>query len=102
MLNKIGTAILAAGLALLSYGAAGFWLINALPPNGGIYGRLPSIYVICAGSVIAVAGLSMRGLRFGKRGDLPGSGSSKRIPAAYGIVVLVALVAALFIAILRI
>src|SRR5262245_25130696 len=85
--RKVGMGILAAGLAILAYGAVGFWVINALPPNGGASGRLPSIYIMGAGIVVAVVGLAVRDFRGGKSQE----GSKQGIPAIYGIFGIVAM-----------
>ena len=89
--RKIGTAILVLGLLILTYGAVGFWLINTLPPNGGAYGRLPSLYVTGVGIVVSVVGLAARGLRFGREDNRSSEGSRKGIPTIYGILGLVAI-----------
>ena len=65
--RAIGTAILAAGLVVLTYGAVAFWLIKSLPPNGGSSGRLPSLYVIGAGIIAAIIGMAVRDLRWAGR-----------------------------------
>lgn len=64
---KAGSAILLMGLALLVYGAIAFWVAPWLPPNGGPSGRLPSVYLLGAGVVVALAGMAVRDLRVGKK-----------------------------------
>ena len=54
--RRIGTVLLAIGLAVLAYGAIGFWLIKSLPPNGGTIGRLPSLRLVGIGSIVAIVG----------------------------------------------
>jgi hypothetical protein len=92
VLRKIGTVVLAVGLAMLAYGAVAFWLINALPPNGGANGRLPSLYVMGIGIAVAIVGLIARGLRFGGKDDRNGQELRKGIPASYGILLLIAII----------
>ena len=99
--RMIGTGVLVAGLAILAYGATAFWLINALPPNGGANGRLPSLYVMGAGISIAVVGLVARDLRLGRKDYQSTRVSRKGIPASYGILVLLAIVIILFFLISR-
>ena len=101
ILRRIGTAILAIGLAILVYGAAGFWLINALPPNGGANGRLPSLYVMGMGIVVTLLGLATRGLRFRAKGVPLGDESATGIPTIYGILLFVAILIALIVVISR-
>jgi hypothetical protein len=96
--TKGGMAILGAGLAILAYGAVGFWLINTLPPNGGANGRLPSLYVMGAGMVVAVVGLVVRDIRAGGESQ---EGARRGIPASYGILGLLAILIILFLVISR-
>lgn len=92
VLRNIGTAILTVGLAILAYGAIGFWFINSLPPNGGASGRLPSLYVMAVGIVVAVVGLIARDLRIGRHVNPHDEVSRKGIPTSYGILGLLAIV----------
>lgn len=100
MIKTPGGAILALGLLVLIYGVVACWLVPALPPNGGPNGRLPSLYVIGVGIVITIAGLAVRG--GGHRGGSdPAAPAPRGIPAAYGILILVAILAGLFFVISR-
>jgi len=99
--KMIGTGVLVAGLAILAYGAIAFWLINVLPPNGGANGRLPSLYVMGAGILVAVVGLVARDLHLGGKDNRSTRVSRKGIPASYGILVLLAIVIILFLVISR-
>jgi hypothetical protein len=91
--NAIGTAILIAGLAVLIYGAVAFWIIPSLPPNDAT-SRLPSLYVMSAGIVTALVGLTFKGLQ--------GKPTKKgAIPTSIGIIVLLAIVIAFFVAVSR-
>ena len=80
--KKYGTAILGAGIAVLAYGAVGFWIIKTLPPNGGPTGRLPSLYAMGGGILITIAGLVMRDYRGGSKSQ---EGVRGKIPTSYGI-----------------
>ena len=90
ILQTIGTVILLAGAAILAYGAAGFWLMPTLPPNGGVNGRLPSLYVLAGGMAVAFVGLVVRGFRVGSQNTIRAN-SRQGIPALYGILALVAI-----------
>ena len=93
IVNAIGQAILFAGLAVLIYGAVAFWIIPALPPNDAT-SRLPSLYVMGAGIVTALVGLTLKSLQ---------SRSTKKaaIPTSVGIILLVAIIIAFFVAVSR-
>ena len=99
--RAIGTVVLVAGLVILAYGAVAFWLVNSLPPNGGVQGRLPSVYVMGVGLVVAVAGLIARDFRAGGKSTSPTHSSPMGIPALYGILGLVAIMVVLFLVISR-
>ena len=62
MLRKSGTAILLLSAFVTAYGAVAFFLINSLPPNGGGYGRLPSLYVFLGGMGGMLLGVTIRRL----------------------------------------
>lgn len=85
--KTFGTIILLFGLAILGYGAIAFWLINSLPPNGPRNGRLPSVYVMGAGIVITLIGLTIRGLPGGKKDSE--EKKVKGIRTTYGVLILV-------------
>jgi hypothetical protein len=61
--RMIGTVIALAGVAALAYGGVAFWLMRSLPPNT-VESRLPSIYVMGAGIVVALAGLALPDFRW--------------------------------------
>ena len=81
--------MLTAGLGLLAYGAIAFWLIQTLPPNGPGRGRLPSVYVMGAGIVIAFLGLIVRDLRIRRKTK---DASPKGISTSFGILILLGMV----------
>jgi hypothetical protein len=95
MIKTPGGAILALGLLVLVYGIVACWRVPSLPPNGGPRGRLPSLYMIGVGIVITIAGLAARG---GSRrgGSDPAAPAPRGIPAASGIVILLAILGGLF------
>jgi hypothetical protein len=97
----IGTCVLVAGSAILAYGATAFWLIKTLPPNGGANGRLPSLYVMGAGIVVAVLGLVARDLRVSRKEDRSAGVSRNGIPASYGILILLAIMIIFFVVVSR-
>ncbi len=97
--RAIGTAILAAGLVVLTYGAVAFWVIRSLPPNGGPSGRLPSLYVMGVGILAVIIGLAVRGSRSARQAEEPDG--PKTIPTSMGILVLLAMVIAAIVAISR-
>ncbi|MBA4032098.1 MAG: hypothetical protein C0478_14575 [Planctomyces sp.] len=93
----IGTAILLVGLMALAYGAIAFWLIKSLPPNGGANGRLPSLYIMGVGVVVAVIGLIVRDLRSNSKKNEPAGEASKGIPTRYGLLLLLGIVVMFFV-----
>jgi len=93
IVNAIGTVILIAGLAVLTYGAVAFWIIPSLPPNDAA-SRLPSLYVMGAGIVTALVGLTFKSLQ-GK------STKKGAIPTSVGVIVLLAIIIAFFVAVSR-
>ncbi len=95
-----GNVVAIAGLVALAYGAVGFWLIPGLPPNNPTSGRLPSIYFLGAGILATLIGLAMRDLRLGGRSKA-GEGTTKGIPAATAILILLAMVVAAIVVISR-
>jgi hypothetical protein len=101
-LKGVGTAVLVGGLATLAYGALAFWVFISLPPNGGASGRLPSLYMMGVGIAITLVGLTVRGLGAAGGTQTAGAhGAHKPIPAGIGIVVLVAIIIAVFVVISR-
>lgn len=88
VLRKIGTAVFAVGLLILADGAVGFWLINALPPNGGASGRLPSLYILGAGMIVTLLGLALRGIPSAWQKDPTDPASKKSIPTSYGLLLI--------------
>jgi hypothetical protein len=90
----IGTAILAAGLVVLAYGAVAFWLVQSLPPNGGASGRLPSLYVMGVGILGAIIGMVVRDVRLAGPARQPDGSSRKGVPTSVGILILLAIVIA--------
>lgn len=101
VLRRIGTAVLVAGLAVLAYGAVAFWLINNLPPNGGAWGRLPSVYVMGVGMVVALFGLTAREFRFRRKVDSSGKVTCRGIPTWLGVLVFLVIAALLVFVISR-
>lgn len=99
--RTIGNAMLAAALLVLVYGAVAFWLIQWLPPNGGPSGRLPSLYVMGVGILGSIIGMVVRDLRSAERPRNSAGSPVAAIPTSVGILILVALVVALFVAIYR-
>jgi hypothetical protein len=93
IVNATGTAILIAGLAVLIYGAVAFWIIPSLPPNDAS-SRLPSLYVMGAGIITALVGLTFKSLQ-GK------STKKGAIPTSVGVLVLLAIIIAFFVAVSR-
>jgi hypothetical protein len=91
--TTIGTAILAIGLLLLGYGAFTFWIMPSLPPNNA-WSRLPSLYCMGAGVFAALIGLTLNSLQ-----SSPGKRAS--VPTSLGILILVAIVIAFFVAVSR-
>ncbi|MBN1854101.1 MAG: hypothetical protein JW829_15345 [Pirellulales bacterium] len=94
--KTLGTGIVLVGLAVIAYGAVAFWLIQSLPPNGGGNGRLPSLYVMGLGIVVAVVGLVARDLRVGRKAKQPSGETRKGIPTGYGILFLLAILVIFF------
>src|SRR5262245_29849594 len=99
--KAIGTSVLVLGLATLAYGALAFWVFPLLPPNGGVNGRLPSLYVMGAGIIAAVVGLTLRGWDSESRSEETAHVSRKSIPTGIGIAILFAIVVAVFVVISR-
>lgn len=93
IVNAIGTVILIVGLAVIAYGAVAFWIVRALPPNDAT-SRLPSLYVMGAGIITALVGLTFKSLQ-GK------STKKGAIPTSVGVLVLVAIVIAFFVVVSR-
>jgi hypothetical protein len=94
--NPVGDILLWAGMLALTYGAVACFLIN-LPPNNPVSGRLPSIYIMAAGSVLSLVGLTMRN-------SLQSSSSAKgtkRVSPLIGILFLLAIMIAVVVAIAR-
>ena len=94
MMTKVGSVILAIGIAALCYGALAFWVLPGLPPNGGNSGRLPSLYILFAGVALTLVGLAVRGLRT-SAASRDQSGKREVSPAA-GLLLILILVAAIF------
>ena len=94
--QTIGTFVLVIGGLILAYAAAAFWLFNDLPPNDAIHGRLPSLYLMGAGIVIAVVGLIASDQRVSRRDKSPKEASRKVIPTSYGIIGLVLILIIIF------
>ena len=71
MARKIGNAILAVAAIATAYGALAFFALTDLPPNGGVSGRLPSLYIMLGGMGGMLIGSVARDLRLSgtKRGD---------------------------------
>jgi len=90
---KIGSVVFLTGLTVLTYGAIALWLIQSLPPNGGPSGRLPSLYVMGTGIVAVLIGLAVRDLRLGKKETDSAKPATKSIPASWGILILVLIIA---------
>lgn len=94
--NAVGDVLLWAGVLALTYGAVACFLIN-LPPNNPVSGRLPSIYIMAAGSVLSLVGLTMRN-------SLQSSSSAKgakKVSPLVGILILLAIMIAVVVAIAR-
>jgi hypothetical protein len=91
---KFGRAILAIGLIALAYGVLTFWFFPSLPLSSRWSGRLPSIYAMGIGIFAALIGLTLNSLK----------GPSKTkpaIPSSVGILIIVALIIAFFVAVSR-
>ncbi|GIW96263.1 MAG: hypothetical protein KatS3mg110_4304 [Pirellulaceae bacterium] len=88
LIRRVGTVVLIVGAVVLSYGAVGYWIIPSLPPNGGAYGRLPSVYVMGVGMVGALLGLVLRGM-WGRAPVKSGSSVSPLIGIALLLAILV-------------
>ena len=99
--QAIGTAVLIGGVVTLAYGALAFWVFPFLPPNGGVNGRLPSLYTLGIGIVATLVGLALRGLRSSRASASEAERPSKGIPTGIGILVLIAIIIAVFVAISR-
>lgn len=94
--NAGGDILLWAGMLALTYGAVACFVIN-LPPNNPVSGRLPSIYIMAAGSVLSLVGLTMRN-------SLQSSSSAKgakKVSPLVGILILLAIMIAVVVAIAR-
>lgn len=94
--NAVGDVLLWAGVLALTYGAVACFVIN-LPPNNPVSGRLPSIYIMAAGSVLSLVGLTMRN-------SLQSSSNArgtKKVSPLVGILILVAIIIAVIVAIAR-
>jgi peptidoglycan/LPS O-acetylase OafA/YrhL len=86
----VGTVILLVGLAVLVYGAIAFWIVPSLPPNNISNGRLPSLYVMGLGILVAVVGLVARDLRSCRTRNGVSNQAKKEIPSSYGILLVIA------------
>src|SRR4051812_45357860 len=84
--NSAATTIVVLGLAALAYGALGFWIVPALPPNSGWSGRLPSLYVMGGGMLAAVAGLATKSLA-------APTAAKGAVPTGVGLLVIAAVIA---------
>ena len=62
MFRIIGTIILIAGVVATLYGALAFFVVNDLPPNNQIEGRLPSLYILFAGMATMLLGATVKGM----------------------------------------
>src|SRR5262245_35768319 len=93
VVKVVGTVILIAGLAVLVYGAVAFWIVPSLPPNDAA-SRLPSVYVMGAGIVTALVGLTVKSLQ-GK------STKKGAIPTSVGFIMLLAIIIAFFFVVSR-
>jgi hypothetical protein len=69
------------GILTILYGATAFWLMPQLPPNGGSYGRLPSMLILGIGIVITIVGMAINSLATQNQQS---AASPKKIPAFYG------------------
>lgn len=94
MVANLGTTILLVGLAALAYGAFTFWIMPLLSPNTAWSGRLPSLYCMGAGIFTALIGLTLRSLQ-------PSPTKKATVPTSVGILVIVAIVIAFFVAVSR-
>lgn len=66
MVRKAGTVILLLGVTATLYAACAFFLLQTLPPNDAMNGRLPSLYLLLIGMAVILLGTAIRGLRLGK------------------------------------
>lgn len=87
-LRLLATCVMVLSLALLAYGAVGFWLVPSLPPNGGVNGRLPSVYVMGVGILATMVGLVLRSLASPTAAE-DSSGTKKTFLSRYGLVLLI-------------
>jgi hypothetical protein len=101
ILRAIGTWILNVGLAALAYGALAFWIIPILPPNGGVNGRLPSLFVMLAGIVATLVGMVLRGVQLPWRPSGQRTPTRKALPTSVGFLLILAIVIAVIVAISR-
>jgi hypothetical protein len=62
-LRTVGTLILVTGVAATVYGVIACFVKQDLPPNGGLNGRLPSIYIMFGGFVVMIVGSTVRDFR---------------------------------------
>ena len=99
----IGIATLMIGLIVLGYGVVGFWLIPSLPPNGGIYGRIPSVSVMVAGMVTSLLGLMVRDFASRKLNSHSPNPTREKsgIPTRYGLILILTIVIIFIVVIAR-
>jgi len=89
------------GLIVLAYGVMAFWLLPSLPPNGGAYGRLPSLYLMLSGIVTNLIGLAARSYDSSPKTNTPSSEAGRGIPSRYGLLLLVLIIIILSIVVSR-
>ncbi|WP_461505859.1 hypothetical protein [Rhodopirellula baltica] len=100
LLGKIATGVLTLGLMVLAYGAIAFWVLPFLPPNSESEGRLPSLTVMGVGVLVTVVGLVLRSLTTSKDPE-PNVNQPKKIPAMYGVAILLGILGLVFFVITR-
>lgn len=91
--------LLFAGLIALGYGAIAFWFYPSLPPYDGIDGRLSSLYLMGGGAFFALAGAGLKGLLSSKAHGTSAAPKKHEVPTVVGIVLMLGLLLAFFLAI---
>lgn len=92
----VGAIVLAVGLIVLAYGVTAFWLLTSLPPNGGAYGRLPSLYLMLGGIVTTLIGLATRPSAGRPANYDSSSGAFPSIRSRYGLLLILLIIIILF------